>query len=320
MLVALSLALSLILMPLPMTGVAQARPAGDITIVVQDQDGNPIEGAVADIFWDNPALKWMGGRTADASGRAAFMADEIAKWRSNNGNPTQFQVWAKYETEHSYGCVYTWTTSDEIPGITYDEAREYTFDYNLVMFVKQVKGMMVSSETHADGSITAIYVLAHDISETSLSPKMGFFCSWDTGATNPPENPIVIYFAEGKYVLLNSYLNAEISPRIDSAESHFLGATGDASLFKDMERDSDKVIAIPAIIKMPVTHEGLTDSERDAVEDYYTVVAGQPRPFIALTPSKAPFDWGFIGGIVVAPIVVIALLIYFLVIRRKHSE
>ena len=210
LLVALGLALSLILMLLLMTGVAQARPAGDITIVVQDQDGNPIEGAVADIFWDNPALRWTGERTTDAFGRATFMADEIARWRSNNGNPTQFQVWAKYETERSYGCVYTWAASDERPCITYDEARDYTFTYNLVMFVKQVKGMMVSSEIHADGSITAIYVLAHDISETSLSPKMGFFCSRDTGATNPPENPIVMHFAEGKYVLLNSYLNAEI--------------------------------------------------------------------------------------------------------------
>jgi hypothetical protein len=294
----------------------EARAAGQIIVVVQDPQAKPIEGAVVDIFWGGPALNWMGKKTTDALGMAIFMADEIARWRSNNGNPTQFQVWAKHETERSYGCVYTWRTSDEMPGITYDETRDYTFTYNLAMFVKQVKGMVLS-EIHDDGSITVDYVLAYDTGETSLSPKMGFFCSWDTGATNPPENPVAIHFAEGKYVLLNSYLDAEISLELDSLGTHFFRATGEATLFWDVEHDSDKVIAIPALIKTPVTHGGLTDDEKNAVEDYYTAVAGQPEAFLVLAPPKAPINWALIGGIMVAVVTVIGLLIRFLATRRK---
>jgi hypothetical protein len=209
-----------------------------------------------------------------------------------------------------------------MPDITYDETRDYTFTYNLAVFVKQIEGILGLPEIHDDGSIMVECVMAYDTSETSLRPKIGFFCSWDTGATNPPENPIVMHFDEGKYVLLGSYLDAEISPELDSLGTHFLRATGEASLFKDVERDSDKVIAIPAIIKTPVTHEALTDDEKNAVEDYYSALAWQPEWFIVLAPLKAQtkINWALIGGIIVAAIVVIGLLIYFLVIRRKHSE
>jgi hypothetical protein len=302
-----------------MVGVVQARPAGDIIVVVQDHEGKPIEGAVAEIFWGAPALSWMGKKTTDVSGAAIFTADEIASWRSNNGNPAQFQVWAKHETERSYGCVYTWTTSGEMPGITYNETRDYTFTYNLPMFIKQVKGMVLP-EVHDDGSVTATYVVAYDTGEPSLRPKMGFFCSWDTGATNPPENPVAIYFAEGKYVLLDSYLDAEITPELDSLGTHFFRARGEASLFWDVEHDSDMVIAIPALIKTPVTHAGLTDDEKNAVEDYYTAIAGQAGTFLVLAPPKAPINWALIGGIMVVILAVIGLLIRFLVIRRRYSE
>jgi hypothetical protein len=304
--------LLLTVVALPIAGIAEAEATGDIIIVVQDQEGNPIEGASADIFWDEPALNWMGAKSTDASGIAVFTAKEIASWRSSNGNPAQFQVWAKYETERSYGCVYTWTISDEMPGISYDATRDYVFTYNLVMFVKQVKGMVLP-EVRDDGSIRADYVIAYDTSETSLIPKMGFFCSWDTGATNPPENPIVLHFDEGKYVLLDNYLDAEISPELDSLGTHFFRATGEASLFKDVERDSDTVIAIPALIKTPVMHEGLTDHEKNAVEDYYTVVAGSPRAFAVLSPPQAPMNWALLGGIIGAVIVAVVLLRYFLV-------
>jgi len=252
-----------------MTAVpAGANPGnGDVTIVVQDQAGTPIEGATVNLFWGDPAWSWMTGKTTGTDGSATFTASEIGDWRVANSSPTLFQAMAKYEDETTYGIAYTWACADEMPCITYRDTTEYSLTYNLVMFQKQAPAL----EKHANGDVTATFVLADDMSATTLSPKMGFFCSKGTGTSDPPDN-IMWYFPDGSggwipYILLGTYQDATV------IDGNSISATGAASLFEPVERGLDTVIAIPVFLNTPATHDGLTSDEKNMAEDYYTLAA-----------------------------------------------
>jgi len=266
---------------------AMAADPGDVTIVAQDQAGNPIEGATVKVFWGVNAWEWMTGKTTDASGSATFTADEISTWMGTHADPdpTLFQVTAKYETDGACGNVYTHAVSDGMPCITYNASTAYTFTYTLVMFQKQEPTIVSES-----GNITATFALAEPLTLTGVTTKMGFFRSAHEG--EPTGGQIFVAFPDGqggwdKYVMLGEdYLLATV-------DGTSFSATGSASLFDSVVVEDDEVIAVPWVVKTPVVHEGLTGDEENAAEDIYGMCSSSWFPYLLVLPVEIEGDTCF---------------------------
>jgi len=302
---ALVVAVSLTLVP----AVVSASPdAGDVTIVVYQQDGTtPIEGAQVRLFWGAGAWKWMAPKFTDAYGSATFTATEISTWRSDNGSPTMFQANAS-DTNGVYGNVYTWAVSDEMPCITYSASTEYTFTYNLVMFQKQAPTVVWGTET-----VTVTYTLGEALT-APLTPEMGFFHGPFDSA---PSDPIFQAYpkAGGGYdfyymidtdevagITVDDYVAATMD-----VTNTLLSATTSLKYFAGID---DNIIAVPFLVKTPVEHTGLTEDEKNAAEDMYGVgssitvglmtlsseairmTASVPAPIISISVSPLSVDFG----------------------------
>ncbi len=140
---ALVLALSMSLVAVPVG----ASPAdGDVTIVVQDQAGSPIEGATARlVFYGGGKGGYsMDGKTTDATGSATFTATEIATWLTAEGYNPSSQIYAqpgaKVETDSAYGKVRTVDPTTgflcipyNTPGGTLVPKPAMSFTYKMIM-------------------------------------------------------------------------------------------------------------------------------------------------------------------------------------------
>ena len=258
---------------------AMAAEPGDVTIVVQNQAGTVIEGATVNLFWGTDAWEWMEAKTTDATGTATFTAADIAAWMDahTDPDPTLFQVTARCETDGAYGNVETWAVADEMPCITYRTETTYTFTYNLVMFQKQAPAIVSEN-----GAITATFTLAEPLTLGGVTGKMGFFRTAHEG--EPTGGQILQAFPDGeggwnKYVLLGDYLPATV-------DGTSFSATGPAGLFESVVVGEDEVIAVPWVIKAPVTHEGLTDDEKNAAEDMYGMCSSSMFPYLLVLPVQ----------------------------------
>ena len=299
---ALALAVSLMLVP----AMVSANPGeGDVTIKVYQQDGTtPIEGAQARLFWGVGSWEWMDPKFTDATGSATFSAAEIADWTAAHGNPTLFQVNAS-DTNGVYGNVYTWAVADEMPCITYNDTKTYTFTYNLVMFEKAAPAVVWGTET-----VTVTYTLGEALTD-GLTPKMGFFhgslasSSTDIFQAYPKEGGgwnfyDMIDTDEVAGITVDDYVAATV-------DGFSLSATVP---LRFLDGITDNIIAVPFLIKTPVTHAGLTPGEWDAAEDMYGVgssvsvglmtlrsesvkmTASVPAPIISISVSPLSINFG----------------------------
>jgi hypothetical protein len=142
------LALALVLgLSLVAVAPVSANPAdGDVTIVVQDQAGNPVAGATATLLFYGGGKGGysMDGKTTDGSGSATFNATEIATWLTTNGYNATSQIYvqpgAKVETTSAYGRVRTVDPTTGFPCIPYNTPGgtlvpkpAMSFTYNMIM-------------------------------------------------------------------------------------------------------------------------------------------------------------------------------------------
>jgi hypothetical protein len=306
---ALVLALSLVLVP----AVVSANPgAGDVTIIVQNQAGTPIEGAQVRLFWGGPAWAWMEPKLTDSSGTATFTATEIASlppdfgYATSGFDPTtaNFQASAS-DSNGVYGNVYTWAVADEMPCIAYSASTEYTFTYNLIMFTKAAPDVDWGTET-----VTVTYTLGETLTAL-LTPKMGFFHGPLAEATTDIFQAYpkagggwdfydMIDTDESGTITVDDYVDATVSGTSLSATVALRFLAG----------INDNIIAVPFLVKTPVTHEGLTEGEKTAAEDMYGVgssltvglmtltsesvkmTADVPAPIISISVSPLSIDFG----------------------------
>jgi len=144
---ALALVLSFSLVAVPVL----ASPAnGDVTIVVQDQAGNPIAGATARLLFYGGGKGGysMTGKATDGSGSATFTAAEIATWLGTNSYNPSSQIYAqpgaKVETGSAYGNVRTVDPTTGFPCILYNTPGgslapkpAMSFTYKMIMMSTQ---------------------------------------------------------------------------------------------------------------------------------------------------------------------------------------
>lgn len=304
-LLALVLAVSLVLVP----AVVSANPgAGDVTIVVYQQDGTtPIEGAQVRLFWGAGAWKWMNPKFTDASGSATFTATEISTWRSANGSPTMFQVGAS-DTNGVYGNVYTWAVADEMPCITYSASTEYTFTYNLIMFTKAAPAVTWGTET-----VTVTYTLGEALTD-GLDPKMGFF-QGPLDSDPAGSGSLFQAYPDGEggwdfYYIIDADEDGD-RDNFDYITATVSGTSLSASVeLRFLAGITDNIIAVPFLVKNPVTHTGVTNP--DDAEDMYGVgssvtvglmtlssesvrmTASVPAPIISISVSPLSIDFGMV--------------------------
>ncbi len=140
----------LISVMLVMVGVVSATD-GDVTIVVNNQTGVPIEGATASLLFYGGGKGGysMPSMTTDEIGSATFTASEIATWLAANGySPVAGQIniqpGAKVVTDTAYGKVRTVRAIDGFPVIPYSimggtlvVGAAMDFDYNMLMMSKE---------------------------------------------------------------------------------------------------------------------------------------------------------------------------------------
>jgi hypothetical protein len=124
-----------------------ANPAdGDVTIIVQDQGGDPIAGATATLLFYGGGKGGysMPGKSTDGSGSATFNATEIATWLAANSYNSSSQIYiqpgAKVETADAYGRVRTVNATTGFPCIPYNTPGgtlvpkpAMSFTYNMIM-------------------------------------------------------------------------------------------------------------------------------------------------------------------------------------------
>jgi len=298
---ALVLAVSLTLV----SAVVSANPgAGDVTIVALNQAGDPIEGAQARLFWGVGSWQWMEPKFTDADGSVTFTAAEIAAWTAAHGNPTLFQANASF-TNGVYDNVYTWAVVDEMPCITYDNTVDYTFTYSLIAFEKAAPAVDWGTET-----VTVTYTLGEDLI-APLTPKMGFFHGPLASATT------VIFQAYPKagggwdfYDMIDTDEDGD-GDADDYITADVTGTSMSASVqLRFLAGITDNIIAVPFLVKTPVTHEGLTDTEKNAAEDMYGVgssvtvglmtlsseavrmTASVPAPIVSISVSPLSINFG----------------------------
>ncbi|TET84565.1 MAG: hypothetical protein E3J36_00955, partial [Candidatus Nealsonbacteria bacterium] len=99
---------------------------GDVTIVVQNQAGTPIEDATATLLFYGGGKGGysMPGKPTDGIGTAIFTAAEIAVWLAAEGYNPEGQIYAqpgaKVETDTAYVKVRTVDPGDGFPCIPYN--------------------------------------------------------------------------------------------------------------------------------------------------------------------------------------------------------
>ncbi|TRZ54175.1 MAG: hypothetical protein D4S01_00010 [Dehalococcoidia bacterium] len=119
---------------------------GDVTIVVQDQAGSPIEGATARLLFYGGGKGGysMDGKSTDANGSATFTAAEIETWLTAKSYDPSIQIYAqpgaKVETDTAYGKVRTVDPEDgfpcipyNTPGVTLVVKSAMSFTYEMIM-------------------------------------------------------------------------------------------------------------------------------------------------------------------------------------------
>ena len=178
-LIALALVLSMSLVAVP----AVASPAdGDVTIVVQDQAGSPIEGATARLLFYGGGKGGysMDGKTTDATGSATFTATEIATWLAAEGYDPSSQIYAqpgaKVETDSAYGKVRTVDPTTGFPCIPYNTPdgglvpkSAMSFTYKMIMMSTEPVQTVWDDPTN---NFTVTATLADSLSVTPDVTKM----------------------------------------------------------------------------------------------------------------------------------------------------
>jgi len=147
LLLALVLVLGVSLVAVP---VGASPDNGDVTIVVQDQAGNPIAGATATLLFYGGGKGGysMGGKSTDGTGSATFTAAEIATWLTANSYNPSSQIYAqpgaKVETGSVYGKVRTVDPTTGFPCIPYNTPGgtlvpkpAMSFTYKMIMMSTQ---------------------------------------------------------------------------------------------------------------------------------------------------------------------------------------
>jgi hypothetical protein len=290
--------------------VSAAPGVGDVTVVVQNQAGTSIEGAKVNLFWNN--WLWMSSgvgpipaKFTDASGSATYSAAEIATWRTANGSPTKFQVTAS-DINGNYGNVYTWAVSDEMPCIAYSAGTTYTFTYKLIMFAKAAPTVVWGTET-----VTVTYTMGEALTIVGPVAKIGFFHGPLAVATT---NIFQAYPKAGGgwdfYDMIDTDEVAGITPA-DYVTATASGTSLSATVpLRFLAGITDNIIAVPFLVKTPVTHIGLSSDELSAAEDMYGVgssvtlglmtlasesvgmTADVPAPIISISVSPLSIDFG----------------------------
>jgi hypothetical protein len=192
---------------------------------------------------------------------------------------TKFQVGAKYSGD-SYGTVHTYAVSDELPCIAYDAGKEYTFTYKLVF----VEG--AATVTSDDSTYTITYSLTEAVTET-LTAKMGFFHGPLAGHSTPIFKGYFIGGAWQFYDMIDTNGDAQITSD-DYVAATVSGSSLSVPVAKSLFAGiTDTVIAVPVLIKNPVTHAGLTDPEKSAAMDMYGISSSSTLPLMIILSGGA---------------------------------
>ena len=175
---------------------------GDVTVIVQDQGGNPITGATVNLGFFGSSngtsygMKWISSKTTDGTGTAAFTQAEIETFLTTSTTfVSTYQVYlqpgASYEGS-SIGSVRTVGPNlvapqylDQAPAIPYNTPGAtwaykpaMTFSYNLVMFT-----LVPPVATWTGTDVTVKFSLAEPLIISPTSQTVYFDRTVHTGET-----------------------------------------------------------------------------------------------------------------------------------------
>ena len=178
-LLTVALILSFGLMAAPVAAVATG---GDVTIIVQNQAVESIEGASARLLFYGGGKGGysMPSKTTDTNGSATFTAAEIATWRAAEGYNPAVQIYiqpgAKVSTDTAYGGVRTVDPTDGFPSIPYNAPGQSLVPLPAVSFTYQM--VMISTEPvqvtwdDANNEFTVTATLYGELSEPPDEAQM----------------------------------------------------------------------------------------------------------------------------------------------------
>lgn len=220
--VALLMSILLIAAPIP-TG--HSSPAdGDIKIIVQDQDGNPIPNADVRIGFysaENGFNWWPTIESTNANGSYTWNASDITAQLDDWGYATNTTVYVQPSSRHltseTFGTVYTWHKDTELPCIPYNTPDgtwqlnpPMNFTYKMISMSLQPP---IAEWNDAAGTVKVTYTLAETLTLSPTTKKMKFYRTQHPGET---PHSLAMWMWNGTSWMILQYLgeaNATLSDR-----------------------------------------------------------------------------------------------------------
>ncbi len=261
---------------------AGAEPAdGDVTIVVQNQAGDPIEGATASLLFYGAGL---GGtpmedvQLTDVDGSATFIAADIADWLATTVVDSTGQIYvqprAEVDTGTAYGKVRTVDPVDGFPIIPYNVPGDslvpksaMDFTYNMILMSTEPV-QTVWDDSSNEFTVTA--TLADSLSVTPDVIKLRLIRN-RVGVQPPAEDP------DDDWYMWNG-TTYESWVGIATVEADVTGTSVSATfsslvIFDDWE-DGNKIVVRPEF-GVDRTVDGVP-----CIDDYYAVDILRPSSYI----------------------------------------